>query len=71
MTANVGTIDRVLRAVLGIILILLPFMSSAALFSSSLVTVVSVIVGLVLVGTSAMKFCPAYRLLGIQTCKVD
>lgn len=70
MTANVGSIDRTLRIVLGILLIGMPFMSGAAMFASTTATVVSVVVGFVLIGTSAMKFCPLYRVLGIQTCKI-
>lgn len=70
MTANVGTIDRTLRAILGVVLLLAPFVSGMALFASPVWTAVSVIVGLVLVVTSAVKFCPAYRLLGMRTCKV-
>ena len=70
MTSNVGTIDRGLRFILGLILLAAPFVSGMALFASSAATIVSVIVGLVMVGTSAMKFCPLYRILGVQTCKL-
>jgi len=70
MTANIGTIDRMARLALGILLLVLPFVSGMALFASGVATAVSVIVGLVLVGTSAMKFCPMYRILGIRTCKI-
>jgi hypothetical protein len=70
MTSNVGSIDRVLRLILGVVLIAAPFVSGMALFASTTATVISVIVGLVMIGTSAMRFCPLYRILGIQTCKV-
>jgi hypothetical protein len=70
MTLNVGTLDRILRLVLGLFLILVPFVGGVAFFSSGTATLVSVIVGLVLVTTAALRFCPLYRLLGIQTCKV-
>ena len=65
MTTNVGSIDRIARAVLGLVLLGLPF---AAGFGAAL-TVVSVIVGLVLLGTAATGTCPAYSLLGIKTCR--
>jgi hypothetical protein len=29
-----------------------------------------VIAGIALLGTSAMKFCPMYRIFGIRTCKL-
>lgn len=70
MTSNVGTIDRVFRAVLGIVFIALPFVSGMALFQSSIATGIAVIVGAVMLATSAMRFCPLYRIFGIRTCKV-
>lgn len=70
MTPNVGTVDRVLRLVLGIVLLLAPFVSGMALFNSGIATTISVIVGLVMIATSAMKFCPMYTLFGIRTCKL-
>ena len=69
MTANVGTVDRIFRAILGIVLLIAPFTSSMTLFASPVWTTVAVIVGLVMLGTSAFKFCPAYRILGMRTCK--
>jgi hypothetical protein len=70
MTSNVGTIDRGLRFILGLVLLAAPFVSGMALFDSTAATLISVIAGLVMVGTSAMKFCPLYRILGVQTCKL-
>lgn len=70
MTANVGSFDRLFRVVLGIVLLAAPFVSGMALFESGLATTLSVIVGLVMLGTSAMKFCPLYRIFGIRTCKI-
>ncbi|MEM8958037.1 MAG: DUF2892 domain-containing protein [Pseudomonadota bacterium] len=70
MTANVGTLDRIARAILGIIFVLAPFVSGLTIFANPVWMTVSVIVGLVMLGTSAIKFCPAYRLLGMRTCKM-
>lgn len=69
MTANVGNLDRALRVILGLVLLVLPFVSGMALFQSGIATALSVVVGLVLVATSAMRFCPLYRIFGIRTCK--
>jgi hypothetical protein len=69
MTTNLGTTDRVFRLLLGIILLAAPFVSGLTMFTSSTATIISVIAGLVMVGTSAMKFCPLYRIFGIRTCK--
>ena len=70
MTANVGSIDRVLRIVLGLVLIALPFVTNMAMFASGTATVIAVVVGVVLIATSAMRFCPLYRIFGIRTCKL-
>ena len=70
MTTNLGTIDRVFRLLLGIILLAAPFVSGLAMFESSTATIISIVAGIVMVGTSAMKFCPLYRVFGIRTCKI-
>ncbi len=67
MTANVGNIDRIVRFVLGVALIavaLLGIVSGPVLYWGA------IIVGIVLAGTAAMRFCPLYRILGMSTCKV-
>lgn len=68
MTVNVGTLDRILRAILGVVLILAPFLSSPAAFQGWL-TWASVIVGAVLLFTAVTRFCLLYRVLGIKTCR--
>ena len=67
MTLNVGTVDRLIRLILGVVLIAAPFVAG---FASTTATVIAVVVGLVLIGTAAMRFCPLYRLLGMSTCKI-
>lgn len=69
MTANVGTVDRVLRALIGIILIALPFTTFVPALQSGVMTYVSVIVGVVLLATAVFSFCPIYRVLGMKTCR--
>jgi len=66
--ANVGSIDRVLRFLVGLGLLIGVFVPQAAVFESFgewkyLVAVV----GVVLVATAAFRFCPAYTLFGIRT----
>jgi hypothetical protein len=64
MTTNVGTLDRVVRAILGLVLIALPF---AAGFGTTLM-LVSILVGLVMLVVAATRVCPLYSILGIKTC---
>ncbi|MEM8948684.1 MAG: DUF2892 domain-containing protein [Pseudomonadota bacterium] len=66
MTVNVGSADRLIRIVLGLILILLPFVTNAG----PIVAFGAPIVGVVLIVTALFRFCPAYRLFGIRTCKL-
>lgn len=68
MSLNVGNLDRILRFIVGLVLIVIPFATSLSLFDANLFKYGSVVVGLVLVATAAMKFCPLYRIFGIQTC---
>ncbi|MBW4706282.1 DUF2892 domain-containing protein [Roseobacter sp. YSTF-M11] len=70
MTANLGNIDRVARALIGLALILAPLLNMPAVWSSSLVAYGSMAVGAILVITAGVRFCPLYRILGISTCKL-
>lgn len=68
--ANIGSVDRILRALVGIILLLLPFIpaSAAALAGLGGWIWTLLVVGGVLLLTAIFRFCPAYRLFGIRTC---
>lgn len=70
MTANLGSPDRILRAILGIVLIVLPLLNIPAIWSSAGLAYVSMALGLILVLTALVRFCPLYRLVGISTCKL-
>lgn len=65
MKRNESNQDRGIRAVVGIIALLIGLFAVGGFFRALLI-----IVGLVLVITAAVGFCPLYRLLGINTCKV-
>ena len=69
MTTNVGSIDRVLRAALGIVLLYLAFFSGLPSFAEPLAKYGAAIVGVVMLATSTLKLCPLYSVLGIKTCK--
>lgn len=66
MTRNMGTVDRGLRALVGIVALAGAFV--LGWFSGWMVWVAAVI-GLVMLATSAMGFCPLYSIVGIKTCK--
>ena len=65
MGCNVGKGDQIFRFVLGIVLLLAYFLG----WVGGAWGVVALIVGIVLVATAAVRFCPLYRLLGLNTCE--
>lgn len=69
MLTNEGTADRVIRAIIGIVLIILPLATSVALFSSAAFYWGALIIGAVLLITAVTGFCPLYRVLGLKTCR--
>lgn len=70
MTFNVGSTDRVLRGLLGLMLIIAPLLNMPAIWSSAPLAYGSMAIGLVLMITAALRFCPLYRIVGISTCKL-
>lgn len=66
MTANVGSIDRVLRLIAGAVLIALPFVAG---FTSTLWMGVAIAAGIVMLTVAATRVCPLYALFGIRTCR--
>ena len=59
MQANVGTVDRSLRISAGVVLLSLVFIGPQTLWA---------LVGLIPLATGLFRYCPAYPLLGINTC---
>jgi hypothetical protein len=60
MTQNVGSIDKVLRIVVGLGLLSLIFIGPKTLWG---------LIGLVPLGTALIGWCPAYSLIGASTKK--
>lgn len=61
---NMGGMDRAIRAIVGIILLALYFMGTV----TGAIGWVALIVGILLLATAALGWCPPYSLLGISTC---
>lgn len=59
MKANVGGIDRILRIVVGLVLIALAVTGTVGLWGW---------IGIVPLATGALGFCPLYPLFGFSTC---
>lgn len=69
MTTNIGTLDRALRAIVGLVLLVVALGGLAPVFESGTMKWAAVAVGAVLLATAGMRICPAYMLFGIRTCK--
>ncbi|AWJ90773.1 DUF2892 domain-containing protein [Azospirillum baldaniorum] len=61
MPINVGTIDRALRAIVGLVLIALVFVGPQTPWGW---------IGLVPLLTAVVGFCPAYTLFGVRSCPI-
>jgi hypothetical protein len=59
MKSNVGGIDRILRIALGALLIALAALNLVGVWGY---------IGIVPLLTGLFRFCPAYGLLGLNTC---
>jgi hypothetical protein len=64
MKANIGSIDKVLRIVVGLgLLSIIFFVDGPARWWG--------LVGLVPLGTGLINFCPLYAILGLSTCSTQ
>ncbi len=62
MKINVGNIDRILRIIAGLALVVLTATGSIGVWGW---------IGLVPLLTGIFKFCPAYAIFGISTCPIN
>jgi hypothetical protein len=67
MVKNIGSTDKVVRAVVAVVLVFL--------YGGNVISGVVGIVGLVIAGmliiTSMVGFCGLYKIIGINTCPVE
>lgn len=68
MTPNVGTIDRAVRALLGVALLYLAFFSGLPAFVGTL-KYVAAVAGVVMLVTAVVRVCPIYSIFGLRTCR--
>ncbi|PHQ24238.1 hypothetical protein CLH62_15055 [Marinobacter guineae] len=60
MSINMGSADRIIRAIVGIVLLALVFVGPQTPWGW---------IGIVPLATALVGVCPAYSVLGIKTCK--
>jgi uncharacterized membrane protein YfcA len=61
MTKNIGSLDRILRIVIGVALIAATLMGAIGVWGW---------IGVVPLATAIMGWCPPYALLGFNTCSM-
>ena len=66
MQKNVGSIDRAIRALVGVALLAAYLLGGI----QGTLGIVVLVAGIVMLGTAAIGWCPPYSLLGINTCGV-
>jgi hypothetical protein len=66
MTTNESNLDRIIRLVIGVAALVGAF----AVGLGSVGGIVLAVVGVVMLVTAAVGFCPLYRVFGMSTCKV-
>jgi hypothetical protein len=64
MDTNVGSADRVVRVIVGLALLSLLFLLSGNGRWWGLL-------GIIPLATAAVRFCPLYRLVGLNTCPLN
>ncbi len=69
MPANIGTLDRIARLLIGVGLIVAALAGTFSSFMTPELKYGAIAVGVVLAATSAFRFCPLYKLIGVNTCR--
>lgn len=60
---NIGSIDKIIRFILGIVLLSLLFLVNGNLKYWGLIGIIPIL-------TAVFGYCPLYSILGIKTCKI-
>lgn len=66
MKKNVGSIDRVIRGLVGIAALAAFFLGMV----EGTLGIVALVVGVVMLGTAVIGWCPPYAIFGINSCSV-
>ncbi len=64
MSKNTSTTDRIIRLIIAVV------SGIGASLGSGVVSIVLWVVSVIMLVTAAIGFCPLYRVLGINTCKI-
>lgn len=65
---NVGKLDKVIRGVIGVAAAAFAYFGVEA---GGTLGIVLYVVAAIMIVTAAVGFCPLYRIIGVNTCKID
>jgi hypothetical protein len=65
MKANLGSIDRIIRIIIAVVIGILYFTDVI----TGVPGIILLVIAIALFATSIISFCPSYSILGINTCK--
>ncbi|MCW9707293.1 YgaP family membrane protein [Fodinibius salsisoli] len=65
MKINMGTIDRIIRSILALVMLVLYFTNIV----TGTVGIILVMISVIFLLTSMISFCPLYVPFGLSTCK--
>ena len=66
MNKNVGNTDKTIRIIIGILLLVAAFTISL----SANAKIIVIVLGVIALATGLINFCPLYKLIGVNTCKI-
>lgn len=67
--ANMGSLDRIIRLIIGVVALIAPFYLSLA--PSSIPAIVLFVVAGIMIVTALTRFCPLYTIFGLRTAPRD
>lgn len=67
---NVGTADRIVRALIGVVALVLAF-TTLGVMAGAVWGIVAAVVGVVMLGTALVGMCPLYLPFKMSTCSVS
>lgn len=67
LARNVGTVDRIARLVIGILLAV----AVVAGYATGALAIVALVAAGIMFATAAVGSCPIYSLLGVRTCPLQ
>ena len=62
MAVNVGKLDRIIRVIVGIVLLAIVFIGPKTLWG---------LIGIIPLATGLFRFCPLYTLIGFNSCELS